>query len=290
MLGRSPDRQPVLTESVVMRLLLRKCVCASSLLAALGSVGHAETVLPGTDIRSYLTADISAMLSLAGKWMPIDAAGDRTGLLIGPFWNVIGLGASQREGVALGGWGFNGSFNSTLPDVTPIAAALLEQQSDGTLVDATTRLLGNAITNGAGSVIVADFNGDGLDDLVLPAHNESPFLWKHSTAFISRPGGGFDKLTLGDDVMNHDARLVTLDGRKKILARSFGGSGNQGRGAGFNVIYSWTGNTLTADTSLGDLGGMSVQAGAFTGGSDTWLIIGGSTGGLGVPYCRPIQC
>jgi len=28
--------------------------------------------------QSYLTADISAKLSLAGTWTPIDAAGDRT--------------------------------------------------------------------------------------------------------------------------------------------------------------------------------------------------------------------
>ena len=270
-----------------IRTPLRQLFSALALAVALGGTCHAQTDLPGTDIRSYLTANISKKLSFAGTWIPIDT----TAVIIGPFWNVINLGASQQEGVALGGWGWNGSFTSTLADVTPVRAALLEQQGDGTLFDATERLLGNAITNGAGSVIVADFNGDALDDLVLPAHNESPFIWKQSTAYISQPGGGFGKLTLADNVMDHDARLVTFDGKKKILARSFGGSGNQGNGAGFNVIYSWTGNTLAADTSLGDLGGMSVQVGQFTGNSDTWLIIGGSAGGPGVPYSptNPMQ-
>lgn len=245
-----------------------------ALVATLSAISQAQAALPGTDIKAYLTANITAKLSLAGTWLPTDTVG-----VVGPFWNVIKLGASQQEGVALGGWAWNGSFNRTLTDVTPVRAALLEQQSDGTLVDATTRLLGNPTIKGAGSVIVADFNGDALDDLVFPAHNESPFLFQHSTAFISRSGGGFDKLTLDDNVMNHDAKLVTLDGQKKILAQSFGSGG-----PGFHVIYSWTGNTLTADTSIGDLGGMSVLAGPFTANSDNWLIIGDSVGGPGVPY------
>ena len=82
--------------------------------------------------------------------------------------------------------------------------------------------------------------------------------------------------------MAHDARLVTIDGSEVILARSFGGSGHpEGAGPGFNVIYRWSGNTFEVDTSLGNLGGMSVLAGQFTGNADTWLIIGGSNGETG---------
>ena len=258
------------------QLLLQVLVFLSVLTGPCG----AQTSIPGTDIRSYLTADVSSRLSFAGTWIPIDTEAG----LVGPFWNVIKLGTSQQDGVVLGGWAFNGSFASTLPDVTPVRAVLLEQQSNGSLLDATTRLLGNPVTNGAGSVIVADFNGDGFDDLVLTAHNESPFLFKHSTAYMSRSDGGLDKLILSDNVMDHDAKLVTLDGRKKILARSFGGSGNNGNGPGFNVIYSWNGSSFTVDTSIGDAGGMSVQAGPFTGNSDNWLIIGDSAGGIGIPW------
>ena len=238
--------------------------------------------LPGTDIRSWATADIKSRLSYAGTWAPLDPSA--TGALIGPFWNVVKLDASQLEGVALGGWVFNGSFASTLPDTTPVRAFVAAQQPDGTLKDASARLLGNGTTNGAGSVIVADFNGDGLDDVVFPAHNESPFLWKSSTAWMSGPGGTLTKVVLPDAVMDHDARLVTLDGRKKILARSFGGSGNNGQGPGFNVIYSWTGSNFSVDTSLGDMGGQSVLSGPFTGNADNWLIIGDSFFGPGVPF------
>ena len=237
-------------------------------------------ITAGTDTRTLGTIDLTSRLSMAGTWIPFTTA---TGGFVGPFWNVVKTGAAQREGVALGGWVFNGSFTSAQPDVTPVQVAILEQQPNGTLQEASARLLGNVTTNGQGSVIVADFNGDGRDDLVFPAHNESPFLWKASTAWMSRADGGFDRITLPDAVMNHDARVVTIDGAKKILARSFGGSGNNGNGPGFNVLYSWNGSNFTVQ-NLGDLGGQSVLAGLFNGPGETWMIIGDSQSGPGVPY------
>ncbi len=219
---------------------------------------------------------------MAGSWVAID----NNSFLIGPFWNVVSTGADQLEGIALGGWAFDGraGFNNPALAVTPVRAVVLQQQSNGLLTEATAALFGNAVTNGAASVIVADFNGDGRDDVVFPAHNESPFIAMPSTAFISRASGGFDKIMLPDSVMNHDARLVTLGGRQKILARSFGGSGNGGNGPGFNVIYSWSGSNFAVDLSLGDLGGMSVLAGAFSGNTDDWIIVGDSKSGPGVPW------
>ncbi|MCA3003507.1 MAG: VCBS repeat-containing protein [Rhodocyclaceae bacterium] len=242
--------------------------------------------LPGRDVKRWLVDDVTSKLAFAGSWKSFEAASGLNVGIVGPFWNVVRLGNTQREGVALGGWMFNGSFQSSNPEVTPVPAAVFEQQSDGTLLDASSRLLGNTSTNGAGSVLVADFNGDGKDDLVYPAHNESPFLWKASTAWMSRADGSLQKITLPDAVMNHDAKVVTLDGRRKILSKSFGGSGNNGNGPGFVAIYDWNGSNFTIDLSLRDFaGGMSVLAGPFTGNSDNWLMIGGTLGGVpGVPF------
>ncbi len=233
-------------------------------------------------MRDWATADLSGMLSMAGNW---SAIADNTAFVIGPYWNVVKTGADQLEGVTLNGWAYTG-FSNTATAVTPVRAVVLQQQSNGLLAEATAALFGNAMTNGAGSVIVADFNGDGRDDVVFPAHNESPFIAMPSTAFMSRASGGFDKIVLPDSVMNHDARVVTLGGSKKILARSFGGSGMGGQGAGFNVIYSWSGSNFAVDLGLGNLGGMSVLAGPFNGNAEDWIIVGGSKSGPGVPLAE----
>ena len=238
---------------------------------------HAQSVLPGTDIRSWATANISGRLTLAGIWSPLETTAQ-----IVPFWNVMKLGADQREGVVLAGWTYNGSFQSTLPDVTPTRAAVFEQQGDGTLTEATARLFGDSTTDGTGDVLVADFNRDGRDDVLLPAHNESPFFAKSSIAYISQPEG-LRKITLPDSVMAHHTSLYTINGEPRAIAQSFGGSGNNGRGAGYTVVYQWTGTTFSA-TNVGEIGGMSVAVGPLTNNGDMWMVAGDHASGLGRTY------
>ncbi|QJR16556.1 FG-GAP repeat domain-containing protein [Usitatibacter palustris] len=265
------------------------CGLAAGFLVSLALGAQAQT--PGNDLRNWSTADLAGKMSYAGTWTAIDGARVQNRALIGPFWSVVKLGAAQREGVALGGWVYNGSFTSTLPDVIPAHAALFAQQDNGMLANASSTLLGNTLTNGAGSVLVADFNGDGMDDLVFPAHNESPFLWKSSVAWMSGPGGTLTRLPINDAVMDHDAKVVTLEGRKAILAASFGGSGNNGNGAGSNPVYTWSGTGFTVatlgGTSLNGGGGlgMSVIAGPFTGNpNETWIVTGSANAVPGIPY------
>ena len=216
---------------------------------------------------------------MAGTWKPMDSSAG----LVGPFWNVRRFGPGQAEGVVLGGWAFNGSFGGSATNVTPVRALALSQDGAGLMHNNSTQLLGDPTTNGAGAVLVADFNGDGFDDLVLTAHNESPFIAKASVAWISTSSGTLVKQTLPDAVMNHDARVVTLGGAKKILARSFGGSGTGGNGPGFNVLYSWRGSGFDV-LNIGDYGGMSVTAGGFGGDGSDWIAIGDTTYASGVPY------
>jgi hypothetical protein len=246
-----------------------------ALIVALAGAAHAQAALPGTDIRDWLTADISGKLSLAGFWIPIDT----TAIMVGPYWSVIRLGASQREGVALGGFALNDPITRLLPNATSVRAALLEQKTDGLLEEASARLLGDVSTNGAGSVIAADFNGDGYDDLVLSPYNETPFVGKPTAVWISRSSGALDKQVLTDHVINHDARVVTLGGRRKILGRSNGASAGN---TPFHPIYEWNGSTFSVDTSR-ELGGSSVAAGRFTGNADDWVIVGDSGWGPGLP-------
>ena len=199
------------------------------------------------------------------------------------------FGAEQREGIVLGGWVFKDPA-STLPDVTPVRALALSQDASGLLHENSAALLGNVGTNGVGSIVVWDFNGDGYDDLVMLAYNESPFVPKPSVAWISGPGGSLNKQTLADLVENHDARLVTIGGVKKILGRSFGGGGNLANGPGYNPLYTWNGTGFKVD-SLGELGGMSVVAGNFAGDGSDWIGIGDAFNGPGITFSptNPMQ-
>ncbi|TWO69051.1 hypothetical protein FN976_20140 [Caenimonas sedimenti] len=236
------------------------------------------TTPTGRDLASLPSLDLTPMLTAAGSWVPTST----TSSSLIPFWGNIRTGSNQLEGVAMAGWAYSG-FSNTATSVTTVRAVLLQQQADGRLLEASTAVLGNPDTNGAGSVLTADFNGDGREDLVFPAHNESPFLWQASTAFMSRADGGFNRIVLPDAVMNHDSRVVQLGGQTRIIARSFGGSGQNGQGAGFNVVYTWNGSNFTVDEGIGDPGGMSVVAGKFGPDSQDWVAIGDSSFGATPP-------
>ena len=56
---------------------------------------------------------------------------------------------------------------------------------------------------------------------------------------------------MSDEVMDHDAKLLALDGRMRIVGVSCGGknaSGKQVQGA--NPIYSWIGSTFDVHATM----------------------------------------
>jgi hypothetical protein len=126
--------------------------------------------------------------------------------------------------------------------------AILAQKSDGTLRLATSELVPSPLTNGAQSVVVADFNGDGKDDIFLAAYNESPMKAKSSVAYISNHNGAFDKVGLvaqwgvpmlatgTDEVLAHDAKLVKYQGKNAVLISSYNTAGR-----GFLGVYTYNG-------------------------------------------------
>jgi hypothetical protein len=231
-------------------------------------------------VADYLTKDITPALSFVGIWDPIGVAG--TALI--DFWNVARLGPDQRQGVVLAGWAYSG-FTNTAADVTPVKVAVLAQQADGTLKLVTDQLLPSPVTNGAGSVIIADFNGDGKDDIFLAAHNESPFVAKASTAYLSKQDGTFEKATLPDTVMDHHASLAYINGKPTVLGASF----NQKMA---NPIYTYNGNgNFDVNNSSGFVGAMSVAAADFLGDGKTQIVYGDASWGFNLQYSdtKPMQ-
>ncbi|MRD55323.1 hypothetical protein GH816_02040 [Betaproteobacteria bacterium LSUCC0115] len=170
--------------------------------------------------------------TLLGVWNPIAASAEvGNGQLANTFSHVFTDPTTGKYGLVLTGWSYTG-FDTTLQEVVPVAISILTPDENGLLRISTDSLLQDPLTNGGGSVVVADFNGDGDDDIFLAAHNESPMLPASSTAFLSDGIGGFNKISIDDSVMAHSAVLDTISGSPVIVSATFSGN---------NPIYRYVG-------------------------------------------------
>ncbi|MGE0447247.1 MAG: hypothetical protein AB7P99_18635 [Vicinamibacterales bacterium] len=253
--------------------------------AVAGLLGHAagpvaaQDALPGTDIGAWASAAITSRLSLVSTWRPLDTNAQ----FVGPFWSTVKVGPEQREAVALGGWVYNAFFGgptAAFPDATPTRAMLLVQQADGTLVDGSQEVLGETATNGVGSVITGDFNGDGRQDVMFVAHNESPTIGKSSVAFLSQSDGSLRRLMVGDSVAGHDAQLYRVNGRDGVLVRSLG-NGIDAVSATYQIVWNGTGFTVTRVSQMRAISGV---AGPFAGDARQFVVGGDVSGGPGLTF------
>lgn len=224
--------------------------------------------------------------SIAGVWKYVDdgyVSASNGGILASSFFGNVRLGSAQLTGVVMTGWNYSG-FHNTAASVVPVNLGILEQQPDGTLLLDTSGYVDTAATRGGGSVVVADFNADGRDDVFLAAHNESPFLLQPSTVLLSNAQGTFTKVTLPDAVMAHDAQLAHIDGQPVVITASFTETDQPFT----SPTYSWNGSgfTITDGALRAQTAaiGMSVALADFDGDGHEELVIGDLITGPGVPF------
>ena len=205
---------------------------------------------------------VNPIISNAGTWTPVADKNFITntynGTIAGAYHGLIKLGSSY--GVVVTGWGMSG-WPPTLTQTAPISLGIFKSDTSGNLALSTDSYISDPVTSGGGSVIVADFNGDGKDDIFLAAHNESPFIAMPSTAYLSTSSDKFIKVKLNDKVMAHSAVLVNLNGRPTVVTAEPGQDGK-------SPIYFYKDNDFTQiDTGLSKiLGTMSatvVNSGKF---------------------------
>ena len=202
-------------------------------LVILGALGLIATLLQhnvhaaGAEGVTGLPVDVTPLLSIAGVWQPIAdqyIASEGQGAFVPgsavPFAGNIKL-PNGREGLVLNGWHSSGASTATPTSITPVNMVLLEQQPDGTLATATSKYISDPQTNGSGSVVVADFNQDGIQDIFLAAHNEYPPLPASSTAYLSNANGTYSKVVVGDQVEAHDGNLAYINGTPTVLTGSY---------------------------------------------------------------------
>jgi hypothetical protein len=245
-----------------------------ALIALLGLIAPAYAMQP--DGVAGLPADVTSLLSLAGIWQPVDQqyiTAQNPGDLAQLFHGSFTADASGREHVIFTGWVYNAPAAGLRSGaVTPVDFAILQQLPDGTMQVGTSNFVSSASTSGAGSVVVADFNGDGYSDVFLAPYNEAPFVAMPSTALLSNGSGGFNKVTVGDSIIAHDAELSIINGVPTVLS-----TGSK------NPFYQYINNQFVQTTQF-DMNGQSVAVADFGGNGQYGLLVGDMTFGPGYAF------
>ena len=129
---------------------------------------------------------------------------------------LIKLG--NNFGLVTIGWGQAG-YPTTLQTPPKVNVGILDSNDFGNLTLNTSKYISDPSTNGATSVVVYDFNQDGMPDIFLASYNETPFMELPSTAYMSNSKGSFDKLVIPDTLLAHDAKLSVINGKPLINFR-----------------------------------------------------------------------
>ena len=198
----------------------------------------------------------SNIFSQAGVWQAVDdsyISSTNAGGHTSSYGN-INLFGSKGQSIILSGWSFSGWTGATA--ITPIRVGLLVQQPDGTLSLQTSKYIQDTQTNGNWLPLIADFNGDGYQDIFLAAHNESPNLQSASTVYLSNSAGNFTKNILTDAVQAHQPNLIYINNTPIVFASTFGPGPTTYQyrnGIGFQV------NTFNVNPSIGPYGDANAE-------------------------------
>ena len=153
---------------------------------------------------------------MAGKWAFNPTT---TSSAIVDMYSTIHIGTSKSQGIVLGGWAVPSASKASPQQVT---IAILDQNADGTLKLNTSKYIGDATTNGIGSVIVTDFNEDGVDDIFLASYNERPLTPEPTIVYLSNGIDSFTKSVLPDSTLSHSAILTEFNGQKTVVTAGYG--------------------------------------------------------------------
>jgi len=135
------------------------------------------------------------------------------------FYGNLKLGDTKTSAILIAGWSYTGWENKIH---NPVQVSLFAESSFGKMEIVTPKYIPNPTINGAGSVIVHDFNEDGKDDIFLPAHNESPLISTASTVLLTGANDSFSSVTLSDSTMSHSGMLGTFDGKSTVVTSGYG--------------------------------------------------------------------
>jgi hypothetical protein len=123
--------------------------------------------------------------------------------------------------------------------------------SDGNVTDATTDVLGGPQTAGTNIPLVADFNGDGIDDIFLAGFKDGPASYNgkvfltEGVVFLSRAGKSHTRTVLPGSTWSHGVGVVDIDNDGDLDVVNSAGQIwiNDGKGGFTFQDHKWNLNT-----------------------------------------------
>lgn len=150
-------------------------------------------------------------LSDASKAYPLSKVANQSNHFI----TVPTLAAGDLDGdglddVVVGGWNSDSDVSYIL---------IFIQQPDGTLVDKTSQWLSSNVYGGSHHIFIADFDGDGRNDVFLPGFGDGQKEYPRHSVVLWNGSGSFTRQDLPELTMSHGACLddVNSDGRPDVL-------------------------------------------------------------------------
>ncbi|NQE60608.1 FG-GAP-like repeat-containing protein [Caulobacter sp. RHG1] len=133
-------------------------------------------------------------------------------LLFSTYGDLTGDGWPE---IVLSGWSYRGWNAPGKPPAVPIT--VISTSPTGTKIVDSAALLGVSSYPGTAMLRIADFNGDGRNDLFIAGHNESPFTVTQTTLF-TWTASGFTAKQSAFLVTAHEGHVGDFDGDGKIDA------------------------------------------------------------------------
>ena len=206
-------------------ICLNWLVLVAALLGACGGGGSS----PGTVTEAASPHKVTEYItpySMIYNYAAADLNNDGLEDVVVSGWMAMGPGYSGEVNPGSGTW--SGHYNPK------VMVKILLQQTDGNLQDATPQWLMDNMIWGSNRVLIADLDGDGFKDVVLPGFQDTGDFAPVPSVVLWNTGTGFtrDDSTLSTPIWSHGGCLVDVnqDGKTDIVMGT--GSGGVWRNLG----------------------------------------------------------